>query len=104
VSDLSAAGQSAFGSLLVLGNGFVVTALLWGWALVSIIDGRLGRAAGVFGACAVATLFGLIHSPLATGALSWPWKQGKGEPLALAASYAVGVGVLLLLDRVRAKS
>jgi len=71
---------------------------------VSIIDGRLGRAAGVFGACAVATLFGLIHSPLATGALSWPWKQGKGEPLVLAASYAVGVGVLLLLDRVRAKS
>jgi adenine/guanine/hypoxanthine permease len=104
VSDLSAAGQTAFGSLLVLGNGFVVTALLWGWALVSIIDGRLGRAAGVFGACAVATLFGLIHSPLATGALSWPWKQGKGEPLVLAASYAVGVGVLLLLDRVRAKS
>jgi len=101
VTDLSAAGQAAFGSLLVLGNGFVVTALLWGWTLVSIIDGSLRRAAAVFAACAVATLFGLIHSPLATGALSWPWKQGQGEPVALAASYAVGVGLLLLLDRVR---
>ena len=97
VADLSAAGQTAYGSLLVLGNGFVVTALLWGWALVSIIDGRLGRAAAVFGACAIATLFGIIHSPLATGALSWPWSSAA--PLQLAGGYGAAAALLLLLAR-----
>jgi AGZA family xanthine/uracil permease-like MFS transporter len=104
VTDLSAEGQAAFRSLLVLGNGFVVTALLWGWALVSIVDGRLGRAAAVFVACAAATLFGLMHSPLPSGALFWPWRPGHGEPMILAAAYMVGAGLLLLFGRTRAAS
>ncbi|HEX9127208.1 MAG TPA: MFS transporter [Methylomirabilota bacterium] len=102
-SDLTAEGRAAFQSLLVLGNGFVLTALLWGWALVSIIDGRLGRAASVFAACGTATLFGLIHSPLANGALFWPWAGGR-EPLTLASAYGIGAGILLLLDRMRERS
>jgi len=104
VTDLSAEGQAAFRSLLVLGNGFVVTALLWGWALVSIVDGRLGRAAAVFGACAAATLFGLMHSPLPSGALFWPWRPGHAEPMILAAAYVGGAGLLLLFGRTRAAS
>jgi AGZA family xanthine/uracil permease-like MFS transporter len=99
-SDLTAEGRAAFQSLLVLGNGFVLTALLWGWALVSILDGRLGRAAAVFAACGSATLFGLIHSPLANGALFWPWAGGR-EPLTLASAYGIGAGILLLLNRMR---
>jgi len=102
VSDLTGEGRAAFQSLLVLGNGFVVTALLWGWVLASIIDGRLGRAASVFVACGVATLFGLVHSPLANGALFWPWSAGRGGPLALASAYGAGAGILLLLGRLRA--
>lgn len=104
VTDLSAEGQAAFRSLLVLGNGFVVTALLWGWTLVSIVDGRLARAAAVFGVCAAATLFGLMHSPLPSGALFWPWRPGQGGSMALAAAYVVGAGLLLLLGRIRAAS
>jgi len=100
-SDLTGESRAAFQSLLVLGNGFIVTALLWGWALVSIIDGRLGRAAAVFVACGAATLFGLIHSPLANGALFWPWRAGGREPVILAAAYAVGAGLLFLLGRAR---
>jgi len=97
--DLPGEGQSAFQHLLVLGNGFVVTALLWGWALVSIIDGRLGRAAAVFAACGGATLFGLMHSPVPSGALFWPWSAGSAGALTLAAGYGVGAGLLLVLAR-----
>jgi AGZA family xanthine/uracil permease-like MFS transporter len=101
-ADLTGEGRAAFQHLLVLGNGFVVTALLWGWALVSIIDGRLGRAAAVFTACGAATLFGLIHSPMANGALFWPWSAGGVEPAVLATAYVVGAGLLLLLGKARA--
>lgn len=100
-ADLGSEGTAAFRHLLVLGNGFIVTALFWGWALASIIDGRLGRAAAVFAACAVATLFGLIHSPLPSGALFWPWSAVGSGPLALASAYGVGVGLLLALARMR---
>jgi adenine/guanine/hypoxanthine permease len=102
-SDLTGEGRAAFQSLLVVGNGFVVTALLWGWVLVSIIDGRLGRAATVFAACGAATLFGLIHSPLGNGALFWPWRAGGSGPLTLASAYGVGAGLLLLLNGMRGR-
>jgi len=102
-ADLSGEGTAAFRHLLVLGNGFIVTALFWGWALASIIDGRLGRAAAVFAACAAATLFGLIHSPLPSGALFWPWSAGGGGPLALAAAYGVGAGLLLAVAHAQSR-
>ncbi len=103
-ADLGSEGTAAFGHLLVLGNGFIVTALFWGWALVSIIDGRLGRAAAVFAACAAATLFGLIHSPLPSGALFWPWSAGGGGPVALASAYGVGAGLLLALAHAQSRT
>ena len=96
-ADLSAEGRAAFQHLLVLGNGFVVTALLWGWSLVSIIDGRLGRAAALFAVCGGATLFGLIHSPEASGALFWPWSAEARGALVLASAYGVGAVLLALL-------
>lgn len=99
--NLTGDSKGSFQHLLLLGNGFVVTALFWGWALVSIIDGRLGRAAAVFAACAAATLFGLIHSPLPSGALFWPWSAEGSGPLALASAYGVGAGLLLALAKMR---
>ena len=100
--DLAGEGKAAFQHLLVLGNGFIVTALLWGWALASIIDGRLGRAAAVFAACAAATLVGLMHSPLPSGALFWPWSAGGSGALAVA--YAVGAGLLLALAHAQSRT
>jgi AGZA family xanthine/uracil permease-like MFS transporter len=103
-ADLGSEGTAAFRHLLVLGNGFIVTALFWGWALASIIDGRLGRAAAVFAACAAATLFGLIHSALPSGALFWPWSAGGGGPVALASAYGVGAGLLLALAHAQSRT
>jgi adenine/guanine/hypoxanthine permease len=102
--DLSGPGQAALQNLLVLGNGFVVTALLWGWTLVSIIDGRLRQGAAVLVGAGLATLFGLMHSPLPSGALFWPWRAGGTGPLVLAAAYGVAAGILLLLDTGRFES
>jgi len=101
VAELSAAGQAAFRNLLVLGNGFIITALLWGWALVSIIDGRSGRAAAVLVVCATATLFGLMHSPLPSGALFWPWGSVAREPMILAAAYGGAALLVLVFGRKR---
>ena len=98
-ADLSGESRLAWGALLVLGNGFILTALVWGSALAAIIDRRLRVAAAVLAIAAVATLFGLIHSPLPGGAVFWLWAVASGTPHALAAAYGVAASLLLLLGR-----
>ena len=98
-ADLEGEGRLVWSALLVLGNGFILTALVWGSALVAIIDRRLPVAAAVLAIAAVATLFGLIHSPLPGGAVFWPWAVASGTPHAVAAAYGVAASVLLLLGR-----
>ena len=75
----------------MLGNGFILTAVLWGAALAFIIDRRFGPAAVVFGAASLAAVFGVIHSPLASGGLFWPWDATApmGIALRLAGTYGV---------------
>jgi len=84
-------GDAALGyqALVVLGNGFILTAVLWGWALAAIVDHRLVVAGLVFAVASVASLFGVIHSPLATGALFWPWAPPSAMPGQLAGAYGV---------------
>ena len=98
-ADLTGGGRLLWAALLVLGNGFILTALIWGSALVAIIERRLQVAASVLAVAAVATLFGLIHSPLPGGAVFWPWAVASGTPHALAAAYGVAASLLLLLGR-----
>jgi AGZA family xanthine/uracil permease-like MFS transporter len=100
--DLTGAGQAAFQTLLVLGNGFILTALLWGSALACIIDRRLLQAGAVLGVAGLATLVGLIHSPLPSGAVFWPWTVPTGTPLSVAGAYGVAAALLLLLGVGRA--
>jgi AGZA family xanthine/uracil permease-like MFS transporter len=98
-ADLAGEGRAVWGALLVLGNGFILTALLWGAALVAIIERRLRVAGAVLAMAAVATLFGLIHSPLSDGAVFWPWAVASGTPHTVAAAYGIAAGLLLLLGR-----
>ena len=98
-ADLAGGGAETFATLLVLGNGFVLTALLWGWALVAIIDRRLDVAAAVLVAAGLAALFGVIHSPLPSGAVFWPWSVPTAAPLQIAAGYGVAGGLLAILAR-----
>jgi len=65
-------GEAALGyqALLLLGNGFILTAVLLGMG--ARLDHRraAGAAALLFVVTSLAALFGVIHSPLANGALS----------------------------------
>ncbi len=92
-------GESAraLHALRVLGNGFVLTALLWASALAMIIDGRLLRAAAFFAVASLASLCGLIHSPLASGGLFWPGTAPSAAPALLAAAYGLVAALLAIL-------
>jgi AGZA family xanthine/uracil permease-like MFS transporter len=91
-ADLSGQAAMTYGALLVLGNGFILTAVLWGTALVFIIERRRAATAAVFAIASLATLCGLVHSPLPSGAVFWPWSGAA--PLAVAAPLAGAYGVL----------
>ena len=99
-ADLVGTGRATFDTLLVLGNGFVLTALVWAWALCCIIDRRLRSGAGVLAVAGLAALFGVIHSPLGSGAVFWPWSAGA-TPFQLAAAYGLGAAILLFLSGFR---
>jgi adenine/guanine/hypoxanthine permease len=102
--QLTGAGRAAWEGMLVLGHGFIVTALLWSAAVVGMIERRLVQAAGMLGVASLATLVGLVHSPLASGGLFWPWSVASGTPLRVAGAYGVAAAVLLLLATLRPAS
>jgi AGZA family xanthine/uracil permease-like MFS transporter len=94
-ADLAGEAAVTYRALLVLGNGFILTAVLWGSALVFIIERRAAAAAVVFAIASLATLCGLVHSPLPSGAVFWPWSAAA--PLAVVAPLAGAYGALAAL-------
>src|SRR5438094_1526668 len=93
------------GTLLVLGNGFILISVVWGWALVTIIERRFAVAGVLFVFASVATLVGVIHSPEPSGAVFWPWAPPSAVPTRLAGAYGVLAAVCWLAaarDRARA--
>jgi adenine/guanine/hypoxanthine permease len=91
-SELVGEPAAAYGALLVLGNGFILTAVLWGSAVVFIVERRHAALGVVFALGSLATLVGLVHSPLPSGAVFWPWSAQA--PLAAAGPLAGAYGVL----------
>ena len=82
-------------TLALLGNGFIITALLWGAATAELIDGRFRRTGLYFLAAALLCLFGVIHSPEPAGTLFLPWRTGSAVPFHFAAAYlALGLTVV----------
>ena len=66
-------GLSDMAAIVTLGNGFIITAMIWTTALVAMIDGRNGRAVVALLVGAVLTLFGIIHSVDPRGGIYLPW-------------------------------
>jgi AGZA family xanthine/uracil permease-like MFS transporter len=81
----------------VLGNGFILTSLLWGSGVAMIVDRRLPAAAAVFAVAGLASLAGVIHSPLESGGLYWPGSVTSRWPGLLAGGYGLLAAMLLLL-------
>ena len=96
-ADLTGEAATAYTALLLLGNGFIITALIWAAALAKVIDHQFKVAAGFLGVAALASLIGLVHSPLADGRLFWPWAAPNFMPPLFAAAYLL-VAVALLLQ------
>jgi AGZA family xanthine/uracil permease-like MFS transporter len=88
-------------ALLLLGNGFIITALLWSGTLAFILDGRLRHAALLTGASAVAALIGLIHSPYDNGRLFLPWDTDTATPWMVSAAYLAVAAWLWLMNKQR---
>ncbi len=59
-------------TLGMLSSSFIITSLLWAWALAAAIDRRLGLAATVLVLAGILTMFGAIHSPLPGNQLFLP--------------------------------
>ncbi|HEX9079304.1 MAG TPA: MFS transporter [Desulfuromonadaceae bacterium] len=98
-AELSGEMLASYRATLILGNGFIVTSLLWGAAFACLLDHKLRQAAAFLGICALATLCGVIHSPLETGALFLPWHPPDPIAWHLAAGYAVMALLFLALER-----
>jgi adenine/guanine/hypoxanthine permease len=86
---------------VALGNGFIVTAMLWGAIVVKLIDRQIRAAAVYVIICAVLTYFGLIHSALPDGNLYLPWnlpEPARRIPNQFTAAYTAVAGMFLLLS------
>ncbi|HEY5782924.1 MAG TPA: hypothetical protein VIT66_13790 [Lysobacter sp.] len=72
-SGVDGHGLPDLAAIVTLGNGFIITAMIWSSALVAMIDQRFRHAAVVLLAGAVLTLFGFIHSVDPRGGIYLPW-------------------------------
>jgi adenine/guanine/hypoxanthine permease len=59
-------------TLRCLGNGFIVTGLLWAAALAALLDGRLRASTAYFAIAGLCAFFGIIHSPLGDEQIGLP--------------------------------
>jgi AGZA family xanthine/uracil permease-like MFS transporter len=90
------------GVIVMLANGFILTALLWGGALAFLIDKRLDAAAVTLGCCAVLSFFGLIHSVMPAANIYFPWTTGSVLPYHWSIAYLTFAGLLVILARTSA--
>ncbi len=105
---LHAAGKGLPETLVTvaLGNGFILTAMLWGGFLAELIDRRLRVAAAYLGILGGFTWFGIVHSASPDGTMYLPWHLADPFQRAVANSFTTGYlalgAVLLLLSFTRA--
>lgn len=86
----------------MLGNGFIVTSMLWAAWLVDVVDGRHARATALAAIAALLTLFGVMHSPYYDGRVFLPWQAGVPSIVfALAGGYALLALVTALTSPLR---
>ncbi len=60
--------------IIALGNGFIVTAMLWAAFLAELVDRRLKISALYLVVLAFFSFFGIIHSAMPDGSMYLPWK------------------------------
>ena len=90
---------------VALGNGFILTGMLWGAFVAEIIDRRLKLSALYLTVLGAFTFFGVIHSASSDGVMYLPWKLAsaiqRSVPYQFAAAYVVLAAMLFLLSFTR---
>lgn len=87
--------ELALGGLLALGQGALLTSMIWAAAMALVIERKFLQAAGWIAAASLLSAFGVIHAYRLTpsgieGIIAW------GAAPAFAFSYAAGALFLLL--------
>ncbi len=84
---------------VALGNGFILTGMLWGAFLAELIDRRLKISAIYLGVLALFSFFGVVHSCSPNGNIYVPWSltgMARKIPYQFALAY-VALAVMFLL-------
>lgn len=84
--------------IVVLGNGFILTAMLWGAFVAEMIDRRLKASSAYLFILAGLSFFGIIHSVNPVGSMYLPWTLPAGAiriPYEFASAY-VALGLVFL--------
>lgn len=94
-------GISELAVITVLGNGFIITSMIWASFVVALIDGKTARGALILLLGGALSLFGLIHSVEPAGGVYLPWLLDTAERSLVwqfAGAYLVLAVALLLLS------
>jgi adenine/guanine/hypoxanthine permease len=92
--------HSSLPAIVALGNGFIVTATLWGAFAVEMIERRLRIAAAFLAAGAVLSCFGIIHSVRLDGSAYAAWMLDgieRDRSFQLCLAYATLAAVLICI-------
>jgi AGZA family xanthine/uracil permease-like MFS transporter len=90
LEQLSGELQTEIATIRALGNGFIITSLLWASALAAMIDRKLRMAAICMAVAAALSLFGIMHSPFPGAAMFFVLNldaASQQTPLSFAAGY-----------------
>ncbi|HET6553370.1 MAG TPA: hypothetical protein VFG49_07520 [Dyella sp.] len=94
-------GMPELAVITILGNGFIITSMIWASFLVALIDGRTMRACAILLLGGALSLFGIIHSVQPSGGIYAPWLIEDASRLRVwqfAGAYMVLAAVLMLLS------
>lgn len=90
--------------IVALGNGFILTAMLWGAFVAKLIDRKLKQAAVYLLITAAFTFFGIVHSSSPGGNMYFPWQLSgafQQIPYQFTTAYLVFAAMLFILSYTR---
>jgi AGZA family xanthine/uracil permease-like MFS transporter len=79
---------------VALGNGFILTAMLWGGFLAELVDRRFAASALYLALLGLGSFFGIVHSASPEGVMYLPWQLA--DPFQRAVAYQFTAGYLVL--------
>lgn len=91
--------RNMYQTIVILGNGFILTAMLWGGMFAFLVEKRPRISALYAFVCAIVTLFGFIHSIYPSGEVYLPWKVKEYLHLKIAFAYLLVGGIFWLLGK-----